>query len=72
MPWRRRALLKELIVKMDCERCKLQTEHYVVDYGDRPALVRCLRCGHVTMNPGLQYVFHEPYPVDDRKPVYVT
>jgi hypothetical protein len=65
-------LLREQIVKMGCDRCRLRTEHYVVDYGDRTALVRCLRCGHVTTNSGPQYVSHEPYPEDDRKPLYVT
>jgi uncharacterized Zn finger protein len=64
-------LLREQIVKMDCDRCRLRTRRYVVDYGERPALVRCLRCGHVTTNPGT-YVNHEPHPMDDRKPVYMT
>jgi uncharacterized Zn finger protein len=64
-------LLTEQIVKMDCDRCKLRTEHYVLDYGDTPALVRCLKCGHVTRNIGVQ-LKHEPYPSDDRKPVYVV
>ena len=66
----RTTLLAEQIVKLDCERCKLRTEHYVLDYGDRPVLVRCLRCGHVTTNSVL--VEHEPYPADDRKPIYVV
>jgi len=65
-------LLREQIVKMDCDRCRLRTEHYVVDYGDGPALVRCLRCGHVTTNSGPRYASHKPYPEDDRKPLYVT
>ncbi|MDG6971359.1 MAG: hypothetical protein JRN54_09685 [Nitrososphaerota archaeon] len=65
-------MLREQIVKLDCERCKLRTEHYVVDYGDRPALVRCLRCGHITTNSGPQYLNHEPYPEDGRKPLYVA
>lgn len=56
---------------MDCDRCKLRTEHYVLDYGDRPALVRCLRCGHVTANAGIP-LEHEPYPADDRRPIYVV
>ncbi len=64
-------LLAEQIVKMDCDRCKLRTEHYVLDYGDRPALVRCLRCGHVITNVGVP-INHEPYPTDDRKPIYVV
>lgn len=64
-------MLREQIVKMDCDRCKLQTEHYVLDYGDRPALIRCLRCGHVSTNLGFAYESHEPYPVDNRRPVYV-
>ena len=64
-------MLAEQIVKMDCDRCKLRTEHYVLDYGDKPALLRCLRCGHVTTNTGVP-VGHEPYPVDDRRPIYVV
>jgi uncharacterized Zn finger protein len=64
-------LLREQIVKIDCDRCKLRTEHYVVDYGDKPALVRCMKCGHVVLNSGLRYMSHEPYPADDWKPVYV-
>lgn len=56
---------------MDCDRCRLQTEHYVLDYGDRPTLVRCMRCGHVTTNMGIP-VKHELYPMDNRKPVYVV
>ena len=63
-------MLTEQIVKLDCERCKLRTEHYVLDYGDRPTLVRCLKCGHGSMN--LVLAEHEPYPSDDRKPVYVV
>jgi uncharacterized Zn finger protein len=65
-------LLREQIVKMDCDRCKLTTEHYLLDYGYRPVLCRCLRCGHVTTNPGSFPVGHEPYPIDDRKPIYVA
>jgi uncharacterized Zn finger protein len=65
-------LLREQIVKMDCSRCKLKTEHYVLDYGDRPALTRCMRCGHVTTDLGFSYASHEPYPVDDRRPIYVV
>jgi hypothetical protein len=38
---RRGALLAEQIVKIDCDRCRLRTEHYVVDYGDRPAEDMC-------------------------------
>lgn len=65
-------MLREQIVKMDCDRCRLRTEHYVVDYGDRPALVRCLRCGHVTTSSGFSSSDHKPYPKDDLKPVYLT
>ena len=63
-------MLTEQIVKLDCERCRLRTEHYVLDYGDRPALARCLKCGRVTTNFVL--VRHEPYPTDNRKPIYVV
>ena len=64
-------MLAEHIAKMDCDRCKLRTEHYVLDYGGKPALTRCLRCGHVTATTGVP-VDHEPYPTDDRKPIYVV
>jgi len=40
-------LLREQIVKVYCDRCKLTTEQYVLDYGDKPMLYRCLKCGHV-------------------------
>lgn len=63
-------MLTEQITRMDCDRCRLQTEHYVLDYGDIPALVRCMRCGHVTPNLGTP-ILHEPYPIDDRRPIYV-
>ena len=52
-------MLAEQIVKMDCDRCKLRTEHYVLDYGDRPALVRSLRCGQDMTNVGVP-VTQEP------------
>lgn len=65
-------MLAEQIVKMDCDRCKLRTEHYVLEYGDRLVLCRCLRCGQVKRNPGFHPESKEPYPVDDRKPIYVA
>ena len=63
-------LLTEQIVKLDCDRCKLKTEHYVVDYGGSPTLVRCLRCGQVKNNPEVQS-HNEKYPDDSHKPIYV-
>jgi len=64
-------LLAEQIVKMDCDRCRLRTEHYLLDYGDTPMLCRCLRCGQVKKYPGLSAQTKEPYPEDNLKPVYV-
>ena len=64
-------MFSEQIVRMDCDRCELQTEHYVLDYGNRPTLVRCMRCGHVSTNIG-DTKNREHYPMDDRKPVYVV
>ena len=64
-------MLSEQIVKMDCNRCKLRTEHYIIDYGDTPMLCKCLRCGQVKKNPALSEN-KRPYPIDDIKPVYVT
>jgi len=69
--WKHR-LLAEQIVKMDCDRCRLRTEHYLLDYGDTPTLCRCLRCGRVEKYPGLSSDSKEPYPEDNRKPVYVV
>jgi uncharacterized Zn finger protein len=65
-------LLVEQIVKMDCDRCKLKTEHYILDYGDVPMLCRCMRCGQVKKNPGLRPENKAPYPIEDRRPVYVA
>jgi uncharacterized Zn finger protein len=65
-------LLLEQIVKMDCDRCRLKTEHYVLDNDDNPVLCRCLRCGQVKRNQGFSSEGREPYPVDDRKPIYVV
>ena len=65
-------MLAEQIEKMDCDRCKLKTEHYVLDYGERLVLCRCLRCGQVKSNPRFSSESREPYPVDDRKPIYVA
>ena len=65
-------MLSEQIVKMDCDRCKLRTEHYILDYGDAPMLCKCLRCGQVKKNPAFISENKRPYPIDDIKPVYVT
>ena len=65
-------LLTEQIVKTDCDRCKLKTEHYVLDNGDSPMLCRCLRCGQTKRNPAFTTASKEPYPVDDGKPAYVS
>ena len=65
-------MLTEQIVKMDCERCKLKTEHYLLDYGDTPMFCRCLRCGQVNKYPGLSAQIREPYLEDNCKPVYVV
>jgi len=65
-------LLTEQIVKMDCERCRLKTEHYLLDCGDTPMFCRCLRCGQVNKYPGLSAQIREPYPEDNCKPVYVV
>ncbi len=64
-------VLLEKIVKMDCEKCKLRTEHYLLDYGDGRVLCRCLRCGQVTRNSMVVSIGHGPYPADDRRPIYV-
>lgn len=59
------------IVQMDCDRCELRTEHYLLGYGDTPTLCRCFRCGQVKKYPGLSAQTKEPYPEDNRKPVVV-
>jgi len=57
---------------MDCDRCKLRTEHYILDYGDTPMLCKCLRCGQVKRNPAFISENKGPYPIDDIRPIYVT
>ncbi len=69
---RRPALLREQIVRMDCERCKLKTEHYLVDNGEKELLCRCMRCGYITMSTVFFTEGHEPYPIDSRRPLYVA
>jgi hypothetical protein len=57
-------LLTEQIVKMYRDRCKLRTEHYLLDYGDSPMLVRCFE-----VRPGEDGSIaegHGPYPDDGR------
>ena len=43
-------MLVERKVKTDCEKCGFETEHYLLDYGDKPMLCRCVRCGHVKIH----------------------
>ena len=65
-------MLTEQIVKMDCDNCRLRTEHYLLDYGDTPMLCRCLRCGQVKKYPGIATQIKETYAEDNRRPIYVT
>ena len=57
---------------MDCERCKLKTEHYLVDSGGKEVLCRCMRCGYISISNAFPTEGHEPYPIDSRRPLYVT
>jgi len=46
------ALLVEQVVRTDCDRCGSDTDQLVLDYGDRPMLCRCVKCGRVKRYPG--------------------
>ena len=64
-------MLTEQISKLDCDVCRLKTEHYVLVSGDTPVMSRCLRCGRAQENPRIIINNPESYPSDNRKPVYV-
>jgi len=64
--------MREQIVRMDCERCKLKTEHYLVESDRKEVLCRCMRCGRISVDAVVSSEGHEPYPVDSRRPIYVT
>ena len=64
-------MLLQQILKLNCETCRLKTEHYVQIWNGMVVLCRCLKCGRVRMNPQLTREELRPYPADDGKPVYV-
>ena len=65
-------ILLQRIAKLDCERCKLATEHYVQSRDGAAVLCRCLRCGEVSKESLLSERQERMYPDDDRRPLYVV
>lgn len=43
----------EQILKQDCGRCRLKTEHYVKMRDGLPLMLCCLRCGQLRKNLNL-------------------
>ncbi len=68
----RRDLLLEQIRKLNCDGCKLKTEHYLLSDGDNLLVCRCLKCGRIKGD--IQFVTEsmESYPADESRPVYVV
>lgn len=65
-------MLLQRIAKLDCETCKLRTEHYVQSRDGVAVLCRCLRCGQVKKENLLSGPQEEGlYPEDNRRPIYV-
>jgi uncharacterized Zn finger protein len=65
-------LLLQQILKLNCERCGLKTEHYVQIWNGMALMCECLKCGRARMNPSLTREELQPYPADDHNPVYVS
>lgn len=63
---------QQRITKLDCERCKLRTEHYVQFAGDVVLLCRCLRCGLTEGDLQSGSESNELYPEDESRPAYVV
>lgn len=62
-------LLLQQIVKLNCERCRLRTEHYVQIRDGTLLVCRCLSCGQTRRNLVEE---DRSYPSDDRRPMYVS
>ncbi|MDG7006896.1 MAG: hypothetical protein JRN06_01480 [Nitrososphaerota archaeon] len=64
-------MLLQQVLKLNCETCRLKTEHYVQIWNGMAMMCRCLKCGKVRMKPQLTREELRPYPADESKPVYV-
>ena len=62
-------MLLERILKLNCERCRLRTEHYIQIRDGIILFCRCLRCGQLKRNIGEE---NHTYPPDELKPIYVS
>ena len=65
-------MLLQQIMRLNCERCRLRTEHYVQIWNGVVLMSHCLKCGQMRTNPDLTKEELQSYPPDDRKPVYVS
>ena len=64
-------MLLQRIAKLDCETCKLRTEHYVQSRDGASVLCRCLMCGQLRKENLLSEPQEKLYPEDNRRPLYV-
>lgn len=64
-------MLLQRITRLDCETCKLRTEHYVLSRDGVAAFCWCLRCGQGKKENLLSETQEKAYPDDDRKPIYL-
>jgi uncharacterized Zn finger protein len=64
-------MLLERISKLDCDTCKLRTEHYVQSRAGAAVVCRCLRCGHARRENLLSEAQERLYPEDNGRPLYV-
>jgi hypothetical protein len=66
-------LLLEQIRKLNCDGCRLRTEHYILSDGDALIACRCLKYGLLQKNVQLASAsVDQPYPVDESRPIYVS
>jgi uncharacterized Zn finger protein len=65
-------LLLEQIRKLNCDGCRLRTEHYIVSDGDSLIACRCLKCGQLKGDIQRMNESDEAYPIDESRPIYVV
>jgi uncharacterized Zn finger protein len=65
-------LLLEQVRKLNCDGCKLKTEHYLLTDDGTLVACRCLKCGQIKENIQSLVESHESYPMDESRPVYLA
>ena len=64
-------MLLQQILKLNCQGCRLKTEHYVQIWNGMVLTCECLKCGKVRASPQLTREELQPYPMDDGTPAYL-